>query len=1086
MEKAKLMMINTFYNHLLFNPSSAVETGIRLLILGSDKYASAALKQGFSCGQVAGRVLHIAMAVPPKKKMQKVIDDLLKEMPAFERFARIGSDWYDDDDFTDKFADKYGDLAFVQSSFSDEDVKKLVSSFSPNYIVCSSGKDDENIRIASAAVSAAGTAFVGYVCSKKGNASADERIFPIFPVRKVDEIDQGLRRMAYNTHLCYSKNHSERTPIKDIFEQFHKDEYSNGSSYAFALHIKYKLASLGIDMDDCYKAAEAFKKKIEMNDRKALCKLAYYEHRRWCAYSAAEGMQPPPDDDISYISDECDFKKITISPETGAAVCYHPALVPSTLTDIVLESVNWNGADLSRLDPLDRVSVRINRELKRNINKYDQEIMELRKRIIDSSNSMTHELIAEFDKNVELIITGNRRVAMNYPAICSSVKEKLGKLYPENDSKLKSLIEKIEQLSKKLFVRIEYLKKYDYKAVDFEMIRSIPFILQYRSDLILIQKLRPEYTHSRLQAVKAAIDLEPKELVLVGTIKYDSVYEIPAPKAQIAREIERFEAILKYRQEREFCEHIKLALVMPVADSRATMQDYEELCAHIRELCLQKKISPDLIELYYVNETNSWEDVVTRIKGDCITPVNENCNVVNGMPEDSAVYSILSSMGIRDLRSYRSCLIPKSFTVREHMMLHSAEVTSFNSFALSNCYKLLWGLCHYNTSYDLSLYKKAMTPENVWNSELCNLAKIIKDMDYETLANIPKPIDADNYEEHKIRVPNPLVERIVNMLRSLSESGVVRNVNLGYNYSAAGDLFRDSKLIKYECSSEDIGSIDDKGVKNSNFIHCLIDELITNIIKKEVTVSDIIECRSLANKHCIEVRLSKNYFDIKKPESKYCNANLQAILDKLVEAKLLEKTIIPGEADGEKTERYNMSFSELKDVLTNAGTLLEAFIFFAMKNSGYFSDVISNMKISWRGRGIDHSSEKRRLINNELDVAATKGSVTMLVSAKNREFKDKDKDNVLMAMYEINSLGMQFDAIPVLVSGIPNTVAEGYADRAENMKKMHLIRREDYALTEEQLKGKTGSSITAYEEIAALEEKKLSELLIGIINEYTR
>ena len=227
----------------------------------------------------------------------------------------------------------------------------------------------------------------------------------------------------------------------------------------------------------------------------------------------------------------------------------------------------------------------------------------------------------------------------------------------------------------------------------------------------------------------------------------------------------------------------------------------------------------------------------------------------------------------------------------------------------------------------------------------------------------------------------------------------------------------------------------------------------------------------------MEINLSKNFYTADKTNKEIYTPYLEKIIKCLETEKLL--TIIKNNKKEDKDKLYfRLAFAELKDILTNAGTLLEVFIYFALKNSGFFNDVISNMKINWKGRSFDSQRKYGIFTQNEIDAAASKDAVTMLISAKNQNFGDS-KDNILLAMYEINSLGIQFDAIPVLVSGIPDTIPDRYANRADKMKNMYLIRREDYMVKADEL-----PQNPTYDEIAALEEAKLGKLLIEIIKKY--
>lgn len=1002
MDNTKLTILNTYFKNLLFNHSSKTEKSIKLLILGSDEYARTAFKQAFSCGQIPSRNLHIAIASFPKKNECSLKSTLLEEMPALHEFARITETWCSDSEFPDKYAD----IAFSENeNLTPENIKLLLKQFNPNYVICSLGNDETNRRTAEFIADTKKIRFTGYICRQKKNCSEYKNIEPVFPVTSWSDIHPDLQRMAYNSHYVYAKSENERITSKNIHEEFYDIKYNNDSSFAFALHVKYKLAVLNISMDDIYKASDRFMECLEKNGKTLINELAYYEHRRWCAYTIAEGFQPPPDNDISYIPEECNYKKkFTVN---GKEIKYHPALAVSENSDVLPENFDWEKGSLSDLDPLDKMSVKIHRELARNIYRNDDSIRTFREAVrkMDSLVS-THELFVAFDKNIELILAGNRNVATIFSTLCDNFINALSEIYPPQlSAKLNTVSEYVSLLKKAMFIRVEYLKRCDYKALDFDMINSIPMILKYNENLVLVQKLRSPYSNSKLNSVKNAFDLDPKAVIFTDFIDCSMLFDAPSPLVQIEEDIEYFGTILKYRRERNFADEISLRFVIQGIEKKKFTEKYGDCNEYIRKKCQEKNLSSEDIEAFHTDKKNSWNAVMKHITGKYSKSRKSNYTIVNGLPEDSTACHILEENGAYPLESFRCCFIPKNFTVEEHMKLHKARITSFDTKPLADCYKKLWGICH-----DKSLYNSNKPPEDIWNTEIPNLSHYINTGDSVHVGYVPKVSLCENISTASITVSNDIASRLSEIFRILQDSYIVGNVTYGYGQSATGEYRSDFTTIKYCFSSGTFNlpcESNDK-INNSVTIEDSINYIVENVKKLTFTSASRFICKKKPDS--IEIRLSKCTFNL---DENIISENLKTIVNKLVGFGLLiKKSDSINKQNKHKITEYSLAFSELKDVFTTSGTILEIFIYFAMKNSAYFTDVISNMKISW----LHDSTFTQNGTVNEIDVAATKVSDTMLISAKLRNDVDEK------VIYEIKTLCTQFNAIPVVISGIPNAV----------------------------------------------------------------
>lgn len=99
-------------------------------------------------------------------------------------------------------------------------------------------------------------------------------------------IDSELEKLALNVQQIYEKTGTDKNKI---LQDYYKDEYGIKSNRANAIHIRYKLFSLGYDMHIA--SDEELRKKN--NDFSLLeddvQRLARIEHDRWNAYTRGEG-----------------------------------------------------------------------------------------------------------------------------------------------------------------------------------------------------------------------------------------------------------------------------------------------------------------------------------------------------------------------------------------------------------------------------------------------------------------------------------------------------------------------------------------------------------------------------------------------------------------------------------------------------------------------------------------------------------------------------------------------------------------------------------------------------------------------------
>ncbi len=128
-----------------------------------------------------------------------------------------------------------------------------------------------------------------------------------------------------------------------------------------------------------------------------------------------------------------------------------------------------------------------------------------------------------------------------------------------------------------------------------------------------------------------------------------------------------------------------------------------------------------------------------------------------------------------------------------------------------------------------------------------------------------------------------------------------------------------------------------------------------------------------------------------------------------------------------KADQDGISFEyrsyNTKDVLHDAGCILELHTYYEFKESGRYSDVRVGAHIAWD----DDTWYDDDNVKNEIDVLALEGNIPVFVSCKNGKVDQ-------MALYELETVARRFGgrrAKKVLVTG--QKLSAGYAKRAEEM-----------------------------------------------------
>ena len=228
----RFIVNDLFFKYPLYKAINKSDKTLSLLILGAGKVGQEILKTAVWCSQI-GKDYRLKFTV------------LDKDADRAEQRLRL--------DCPELFCGEY-DISFIHSDVACIDFIEKIKSHSPeaNYICVCLGNDELNIQ----------TAFQLTIYAHRNSS---KKTFPFIAVQVKDKIN------SY------------------VFVLDYKDEYNVKACRANALHIKYKLFSLGYSMVPLEKGKENKFLKEKVFSEENVQTLTKIEHDRWNAYTRSEG-----------------------------------------------------------------------------------------------------------------------------------------------------------------------------------------------------------------------------------------------------------------------------------------------------------------------------------------------------------------------------------------------------------------------------------------------------------------------------------------------------------------------------------------------------------------------------------------------------------------------------------------------------------------------------------------------------------------------------------------------------------------------------------------------------------------------------
>ena len=475
--------------------------------------------------------------------------------------------------------------------------------------------------------------FINYVVNEKRKTEQFKGGTPVLVNELISAVVlEPLDQMAFNAHLSwYSTLNVDQIKIR---EEFRKDIYNYNSSLAFVLSIPYKLLSVGIDfvVNNIETAAAAFQKILDEHNLKQpnekYLNLIQLEHRRWVLEKVCDKNGWRSTDKINGVFDYTDCVKRCSVKDSNKRI--HPCIVRSTKemplkTEFYTKEPreNWNIANEkdATLDELDRVSIDLHRMFykKAQIIIADKPlengyICALENVLLDEKKD--EDVLRAFNRYrycIKNILTGNKTYSKQFEVVQNDLKKALeglsqkkkGIIFGDEKDKNGGLLKRIADM---LFPVIESNLYRDYKAMDEDLVKNIPFIMTYHQTQELILAFdddRQGYgkNNAIFQNVASATVLNPQR------VKYLYYYDKYTNKELLLSKIRSVVNYLKKRIDR--CE-ITFVIAFQCLPDKSFFTAIKEVRFETQRCCNEEGAIA-LFERYLPSFPNILYDGTTKV-----------------------------------------------------------------------------------------------------------------------------------------------------------------------------------------------------------------------------------------------------------------------------------------------------------------------------------------------------------------------------------------------------------------------------------------------------------------------------------------
>ncbi|MCD8091070.1 MAG: hypothetical protein LUD81_10730 [Clostridiales bacterium] len=946
---------------------------INVLLFGFGNYGQKFSDSCLQAGQIPGKILNITI----------VSDDLtdkdiyLSERPELADFFNI-------DGSLGKSGDTYGNITFETDELirwnrasgynvSPETIYEHCKSKRPNYIFIALGNDSVNYASAKACKYAGlslGEDFViSYVC--ENGESAEKQTSPLYPLYvnadiKKSPLHSEIERMAFNTHIIWEKNiNIDYKPVKKAF----KKAYNHDSSVSSVLSIKYKLYSMGIDLDEVgfSEGARLYLKNIRNKKSRSLKnELIWVEHRRWVTEKLCKGWRR-----IKNI-EEC-AGGVTRDERHKKHVCILKSRPDQMLASNfkINNYAKWdNGseAELNQLDDLDRMSVELHRMYKRraetvgrqnllngNIIRGIRALIEgHRKAVVAFQEWFTcmKDIVERNERNS----TGNAKEKVYlYRGLKESFLNSLDSLPQENK---KAAVEQVKAFDSVFYPVLACTEYRNWKDDDVKIIDWIPFILTYTEEAYIAVPYMCGEKSETLADVSfgnaaAATLINPERIIYLYLIE---------EKQDIKNLLNSLPGVISYMKKKKFRAAVDFALAYTKENAKFVNESFIN---SLKETGEGRVRAVKLIMLNEAEEAPSEieEYLKKRSEGKRFFAVEKNKTNLSSMMRIGGVYKKFSSykfvsetMRFEDING---CDMLRY--IRRNSFITVADMTAFHC-SLSDSSNNPEFFRDYN-----KLFEKYQQKSSVWKA-LCEiLGKYSASND--VIASFKKKQKAKNTEEnYHCILPVSCSRGAAKIIGFLKKTEMIGSESRIDDYTT--DLC--------EINIKDIYGYGSEFDRLFSKVYVLMnhDDISLNLNTKSHEVNVVFD-NLMASGIKFGVDRKKDYMELM---NFFRDMNY-----------VINLTVSP---DGAVSFTY--ASRKIKELLTTAGKILEIYIYHKVRESGKFDDVMCSHEINWEETDV----------KSEFDCIITKGFSSLFIECKARSYLEQNfyfKLSTLMRKFGINA-----------------------------------------------------------------------------------
>lgn len=986
----KLLFTKPLYDYFRKDKAGRNECGI--LVIGCGTYSSEfidfalELSQGMDCPP---QVTVLTQDHATQKKTY------LDARPALPEFFEV-----DGQPAKHAAIQEYGSLSFRGIEFDgrrpdtfEDTLRGVLGNKKYSYVFIALNDDGMNRAVAEACRAFVyKKSLISYVQYNAGKNTAAGNLVPVSVNEVLKDIPEYsfLRRMALNIHLLWMGIGD----LENALRQF-RTRYNFNSSMESALSVKYKLHSVGIRLDTAHPEKAARELLETLKDNTTVKALVQGEHARWNVEKITDGMRTM--EDVSSLRTKTKTEK------------EHPSLLPCG-RETPLKTPYWCDdrrarwddpeADLSMLDPLDGLSVRLHlhwRDVVEDIRTGKNTRLDDARNALEKSLGDNQKLLFLFDSLNQVINTllredhNNTGSVDRYFYLLTQMRREAGA------GRLDTVKDRLKALDEEMLPVREYRLYTDWRGKDEKLIVNLPFILTYSTSIHLCipfyyAKRTENNTSLLFSNIASALIVNPKQITyvidgdpgagdaagLADALNY-AVNTIKAHGLQT-----EINAVLVAEEKNRGAEPFAAFLSEVEGSlSKERIKRFEPLYYRgwektdaLRQFLMQDGNPP--ITAIESNDTAIAGGLLCAARG---SSAGRRKKGGKGPENEIPFYSfdpISQSFQTTDGCDFLPYILHSSF---EHRFIYSDDlyVARGKEFRCAkpesySAYRIVWNLYNGNSSR-LSRYKKECC-RSAWK-EIC---QAVGKNDV-TLANLEKsgPESDDRgtgcYEES---VPLNCVPFLDRFLREVKSSPFAFLKNYRWRQDTA-----ESKLLTIDSPTKSLRRTIDKLLQNREKI---------SQPDRQLTVTEHAGGYFVIY-HPLEIKGVKVPRNSGEPH--------QQMLRILEEEKLIRSLSITDDASDKVKVSFRFPNTQIARLFSQEGYLLELHTYYDSLESGYFDDASIGVEVVWNEYGV----------KNEFDVVLTKGFRTITVEAKARDVIEAEN------YYKLYPLAKTFgvNTIPVLL-----------------------------------------------------------------------